>query len=298
MNEIKAALRIAPACALSLALLAFASPASADHSGHTKTEDHSQGHDHSATESADHTSHSADHSAHTEGHDHSAAKTDDHSNHSADQTTQAQGHDAHAAGHSDHAAAGHRMPEHLAMDDSNTAELAMRPDGFQYKRSAQDYQMPDVILRNQNGQKVNLTELMTYDGPVLLNFIFTSCATICPVMSATFGQTQEDLAAIDEDYLMVSISIDPEYDTPSRLRDYAELHAARDNWVMLTGQFGDIFTVVRAFDAIYKGENKMYHRPLTFLRASKDAPWLRLEGLLGAEELAEEYSKLLHPEVN
>lgn len=251
MAEIKAALRAAPACVLSLALLAFAAPVAADHSGHGKTEEHS--HDHSG------------HGTETEGHDLSTS---------------------------------HRMPDHLSMDDENTAEAAMRPDGFQYKRSAQAYEMPDVTLRNQMAQKVKFAELMAYDGPVLLNFIFTSCATICPVMSATFGQTQEDLAAIDDSYLMVSISIDPEYDTPSRLRDYAELHAARDNWVMLTGQFDDIFTVVRAFDAIYKGENKMYHRPLTFLRASKDAPWLRLEGLLGSEELAAEYTKLLHPEVN
>ncbi|KGM86249.1 Uncharacterized protein SCO1/SenC/PrrC [Roseovarius mucosus DSM 17069] len=291
MNETKAAPWIAPACALSLALLAFAAPASADHSGHTKTEDHSQGHDHSATTSADHTGHSMDHGAQTEGHDHSGAMTDDHSNHSAHQAMQAEGHDAHAA-------AGHRMPDHLGMDDQNTLGIAMSPDGFQYKRSLQDYQMPDVTLRNQFAKKVSFVDLLDFDGPVLLNFIFTSCATICPVMSATFGQTQEDLVAIDDNYLMVSISIDPEYDTPTRLREYADLHAARENWVMLTGQFDDIFTVVRAFDAVYKGDNKMYHRPLTFLRANKDAPWLRLEGLLGSEELAEEYSKLLHPEVN
>jgi cytochrome oxidase Cu insertion factor (SCO1/SenC/PrrC family) len=117
-------------------------------------------------------------------------------------------------------------------------------------------------------------------------------------MTATFGQTQEDHVAIDENYLMVSISIDPEYDTPRRLRDYAKLHDARDNWVLLTGQFDDIFTVVRDFDAVYKGENKMYHRPLTFLRKSGDAPWLRLEGLLSSEELADEYAAMLRPEVN
>ncbi|WP_176214251.1 SCO family protein [Roseovarius sp. A-2] len=190
------------------------------------------------------------------------------------------------------------MPDHLGMDMGNTGEAAMRPDGFQYKRSANDYVMPDVTLRNQNAQKVNFAEMMAYDGPIVLNFIFTSCATICPVMSATFGQTQEDLAAIDDSYMMVSISIDPEYDTPRRLREYAELHAARDNWVMLTGQFDDIFSVVRAFDAVYKGENKMYHRPLTFLRRGKDTPWVRLEGLLGSEELAEEYAAVLRPEVN
>jgi cytochrome oxidase Cu insertion factor (SCO1/SenC/PrrC family) len=264
---------------LSLAVVSFlalAVPAMADHSGH-------------------------DHAAHDHGDSH--AKQDEHSGHDTHS-----GHDDHAghgdhAGHDmadgmDHAAMDHRMPEHLGMDMGNTAEAAMRPDGFQYKRSANDYVMPTVTLRNQNAQKVNFAELMDYDGPVVLNFIFTSCATICPVMSATFGQTQEDLAAIDDSYMMVSISIDPDYDTPRRLRDYAELHAARDNWVMLTGQFDDIFTVVRAFDAVYKGENKMYHRPLTFLRQGKDSPWLRLEGLLGSEDLAEEYAALLRPEVN
>ncbi|WP_300548213.1 SCO family protein [Roseovarius sp.] len=197
----------------------------------------------------------------------------------------------------------HRMPIHLGMDAANDSRAAndsqnaMR-DGFQYKRTLNDYPMSDVILRDSHARKVNFAELMQYDGPVLLNFIFTSCATICPVMSATFGQTQDDLVAIDPGYLMVSISIDPEYDTPRRLRDYAKLHDARENWVLLTGQFDDIFTVVRDFDAVYKGENKMYHRPLTFLRKAKGAPWLRLEGLLSSEELANEYASLLRPEVN
>jgi cytochrome oxidase Cu insertion factor (SCO1/SenC/PrrC family) len=208
----------------------------------------------------------------------------------------AQDHSAHS-GHAMQTAHPHRMPDHLGMDEGN-AERAMRPDGFQYKRSHHAYPAPAVTLRNQHGKKVAFDELMTFDGPVLLNFIFTSCATICPVQSATFGQTQEDIAAIEPDYLMVSVSIDPEYDTPARLREYAALHGAGDHWMLLTGQFDDIFQVVRAFDAVYKGENKMYHRPLTFLRASRDAPWLRLEGLLGSAELAEEYGRLVKPEVN
>lgn len=212
------------------------------------------------------------------------------------------GHSEHSMDHSghsdDHEQMAHRMPSHIGHDDGNSVELAARPDGFQYQRSRNPYQMPDVTLRNQHGQKVNFAELMEFDGPVLVNFIFTSCATICPVMSATFGQTQDDLAAIDDHYLMVSISIDPDYDTPRRLKDYAEIHEAHDNWVMLTGQFDDIFKVVRAFDAIYKGDNKMYHRPLTFLREGPEAEWLRLEGLLTSAELATEYADMVHPEVN
>lgn len=268
-------------CSIALTLAALAVPGAvlADQASHDSGQ--SQGHDHAAMPAIQ------DHSVMPATHDHAAGQGSAEGSESHDHAM------SHAAG-----AAAHRMPDHLGMDDENTAEAAMRPDGFQYKRGLNDYPAPDVTLRNQLGQKVNFAELMQFDGPVLLNFIFTSCATICPVMSATFGQTQEDLVAIEPHYLMVSISIDPEYDTPARLRDYAALHAARDNWVMLTGQFDDIFTVVRAFDAVYKGENKMYHRPLTFLRKAKDAPWLRLEGLLGAEELAEEYATLMRPEVN
>ncbi|WP_297774241.1 SCO family protein [uncultured Roseovarius sp.] len=296
MTKTMANLRIAPAHVLGLAFLAFAAsnPAMADHPGHDMPAEHSHDHQTGHSHTDDHGSDPdvkhgqadsmAGHADHTAGHgDHTADHAD---------------HGDHAADHGDHAAMDHRMPDHLGMDDANTQEAAMRPDGFQYKRGFNDYEMPALTLRNQGAQKVNFAELMEYDGPVLLNFIFTSCATICPVMSATFGQTQQDLATIDDNYLMVSISIDPEYDTPRRLRDYAVLHDARDNWVMLTGQFDDIFSVVRAFDAVYKGENKMYHRPLTFLRAGADAPWLRLEGLLSSEELAEEYAQMLRPEVN
>lgn len=267
MKHIKAALSAVPACALSVALVGFAAPATAG----------------------------SEHSGHTSGHGQDHVQTQDNT------AAAMQGYGTDHGTDTD--AADHRMPLHLGMDAENSSQAAndsqngMR-DGFQYKRTLNDYHMSDITLRDSHARKVNFPELMQYDGPVLLNFVFTSCATICPVMSATFGQTQDDLVAIDENYLMVSISIDPEYDTPRRLREYAKLHDARDNWVFLTGQFDDIFTVVRDFDAVYKGENKMYHRPLTFLRKAKDAPWLRLEGLLSSEELADEYANLLRPEVN
>jgi protein SCO1/2 len=193
----------------------------------------------------------------------------------------------------------HRMPTHLELTDRVRLEVLLNEKGgTRYKRGLNHYEMPDVNLRNQNGERVSFSGLTAYDGPILLNFIFTSCATICPVMSATFGQTQDDLTKINDTYRMISISIDPEYDTPRRLREYAKLHSARPNWAFLTGGFDDIFKVVRAFDAIYKADNKMYHRPLTFLRRNASADWVRLEGLLSSAELAAEYTTLLAGEVN
>jgi protein SCO1/2 len=193
----------------------------------------------------------------------------------------------------------HQMPKHVEMMDHAHFKVLLNEEGTNsYRRSLNYYEMPDVMLRDQTGKRVAFSRLTAYGGPILLNFIFTSCATICPVMSATFGQTQDDLARISDKYRMISISIDPEYDTPRRLRAYAKLHDARPNWEFLTGSFDNIFKVVRAFDAIYRADNKMYHRPLTFLRGNAGMDWVRLEGFLSSAELAAEYAKVLAVEVN
>ncbi|MGD8843139.1 MAG: SCO family protein, partial [Gammaproteobacteria bacterium] len=85
------------------------------------------------------------------------------------------------------------------------------------RRSRNHYSTPSVTLLDQNGQPVPLRELLDGDRPVMLNFIFTSCTAICPTMSATFAGVQTRLGDDAEKVRMVSISIDPEYDTPAAL---------------------------------------------------------------------------------
>ena len=96
-----------------------------------------------------------------------------------------------------------------------------------------------VSLVDVEGRTVTLRDALTSDSPVMVNFIFTSCTTICPVMSAGFSQLARRLATENRPVRLVSISIDPEYDTPARLREYAEYLGARDNWVFLTGSRAD-----------------------------------------------------------
>jgi protein SCO1/2 len=86
---------------------------------------------------------------------------------------------------------------------------------------------------------------------------------------------------------MVSITIDPEHDTPERLRRYARRFGAAEDWDFYTGDLQDIIRVQKAFDA-FRGD-KMSHIPLTFLRAAPDEPWIRMEGFANAGELIEEY---------
>jgi protein SCO1/2 len=158
------------------------------------------------------------------------------------------------------------------------------PAGVQ--RSEVSYEIPDVTLVDQAGKPVSMRDLLSTDKPILANFIFTTCTAICPVMSATFQQVQRGLAENTDEVKMISVSIDPEQDTPAALSEYAQRFDAGPQWVFLTGSLEDSIRVQKAFDA-YRGD-KMNHAPLTLLRAGPDAKWVRLDGFASATDLITE----------
>jgi protein SCO1/2 len=159
------------------------------------------------------------------------------------------------------------------------------------KRTTASYTIPDVTLVNQDKQKVSLPELLDSDHPVMLNFIFTSCTAICPAMSATFASVQKQLGSDSEKLHMISISIDPEYDTPDALNAYAKRFKAGSQWEFLTGSLDDSVSVQKAFDAD-RGD-KMNHAPMTLMRATRTSEWVRYEGFATADELAKEARSML-----
>jgi protein SCO1 len=167
---------------------------------------------------------------------------------------------------------------------------ALRPA---YSRTLGHYTAPSVSLVDSSGKDVKFSDLLADDQPVLMQFIFTSCATICPLLTATFARAQDELTSARDGFRMVSVSIDPEYDTPKRLADYAKRNNAGDNWTFLTGQKADVRKVLRAFDVLYRGDNKMYHQPYTFLRPRAGLPWIRIDGFLTVGELVQEYRTAL-----
>jgi protein SCO1/2 len=159
-----------------------------------------------------------------------------------------------------------------------------------YARSVHTYAVPDVTLVDQDGREVALATLLESPGPVALNFIFTTCPTICPVMTATLAHMHRALEADHNGLKTVSISIDPDYDTPAVLKTYAARHGTGSEWRFLTGKADRIVEVRKAFDA-YTG-SKVNHRPLTLLRGRSSKTWVRIDGLAGGAELADEYRRL------
>jgi protein SCO1/2 len=89
---------------------------------------------------------------------------------------------------------------------------------------------------------------------------------------------------------MVSISIDPEQDTPATLKKYAQKYKAKSQWNFYTGSVAASVEAQKAFDA-YRGD-KMNHVPVTYLRAAPDKPWLRIDGFVSPDELLRSYQEL------
>ncbi len=153
-------------------------------------------------------------------------------------------------------------------------------------RSTARYVIPDVRLVRQDGATVTLAKELDDGRPVVLTFIYTSCGTVCPLISHTLSQLQGMLGAHRGRAHLMSISIDPEQDTPARLRDYAKTFDAGPEWQHYTGTLAASEAVQRAFD-VYRGA-KMDHSAAMMVRASPGAPWVRFDGFATAEQLLAE----------
>jgi protein SCO1/2 len=162
-------------------------------------------------------------------------------------------------------------------------------DKPRFTRKNVEIDVPDVTLINQDGDEVGLRELLLGDKPVFAEFIFATCTTICPVLSAGFSSMQRRLGDDREQVLLVSLTIDPEHDGPEELTEYLERYGAKSGWDFLTGTRGDIDLVMKGFDAFVP--DKMSHQPLTFIRSPGTGQWVRIYGFAGSADLLEELRK-------
>jgi protein SCO1/2 len=181
-------------------------------------------------------------------------------------------------------AAAHEME--MGDDSSEAAPATSEP-----VRSMRQYAIPSVRLVRDDGRSVSLPEEMNDGRPIVLNFIFTTCTDICPLMSSVFAQFERRLGADADKVHLMSISIDPEQDTPARLLEYARRYHAGREWQHYTGTLAASITAQRAFD-VYRG-GKMSHALVTLVRAAPGKPWLRIEGFVSADDLVRDYRELI-----
>jgi protein SCO1 len=101
---------------------------------------------------------------------------------------------------------------------------------------AQKY-FTDVELTDQDGRKLRFYSDVLKGRTVVVSAFFTTCTSVCPPMNRNVEKLQEALGdRVGKDVFLVSISVDPETDTPARLKEYSQKFHARPGWLFLTGK--------------------------------------------------------------
>jgi protein SCO1 len=175
---------------------------------------------------------------------------------------------------------------HQGSHDAASSQASSLPGSTAVSRSTIQVRLPSVKVQQHSGKLIAFSSAIDDARPVLLNFVFTSCTSICLPMAQVFAEAQERLGTQAGQVQMISISIDPSQDSPARLTAYAGRVGAGPQWTFHTGSQEAVDAIQRAFN-VYRPD-KMGHTPVTFVRPRGAQQWVRLDGFASPERLIKE----------
>ena len=137
--------------------------------------------------------------------------------------------------------------------------------------------IPNTRLYDQNGKQLNFYDDLIKGKLVAINFVFTTCTASCPPLTATFRKVQQNASERGLDVKLVSISVDPVVDTPERLRAFAEKFKVEPGWTFVTGDKGEIDSLLQALGVGITNKND--HTPMIMIGNDPADYWTRAYGL-------------------
>ena len=185
-----------------------------------------------------------------------------------------------SAGAQDHP----RVGNHVASASGLMEHAQQQPAAPPHALSPAGKYFTDVELINQDGQKLRFYSDVLKDKVVIVNSFFTTCTSVCPPMNRNLEKIQEALGErLGKEAFLVSISVDPETDTPLRLKEYARRFHARPGWTFLTGKKENVD------QALYKlgqyVEKKDSHSTIIIIGNESTGLWKKALGMAKPDEL-------------
>jgi cytochrome oxidase Cu insertion factor (SCO1/SenC/PrrC family) len=157
-----------------------------------------------------------------------------------------------------------------------------------------DLEIPDTPLIDQDGKPVRFYSDLVRGKVVMVNFIFTSCTTICPPMGATFGKVQQLLGdRAGRDVHLISVSVDPATDTPERMKAWGKKFGAGPGWTLVTGPRETVVQLLKTLGVYTPNIND--HTPLVLAGNDPRGEWTRAYGLAAPAKLVELIDGLAAP---
>jgi cytochrome oxidase Cu insertion factor (SCO1/SenC/PrrC family) len=174
--------------------------------------------------------------------------------------------------------------EEKAEIDSHEATESAPVESSSAETSKMD--IPDIELLDQNGRKIHFYSDLVKGHTVAINFIFTTCTTICPPLGATFARVQKELGnRVGRDVRLISITVDPATDTPERLKAWGAKFHAGEGWTFVTGDKPQVDELLRALGA--SSARREDHSPTVLIGNDTSGTWTRTYGLAQVSQLVQ-----------
>jgi protein SCO1/2 len=149
--------------------------------------------------------------------------------------------------------------------------------------AAQKY-FTDVVLVNQDGEKMRLYSDLLKDKVVIIDFFFATCQGSCLPLNRNLQKVQEALGEqVGKAVHIISISVDPTVDTPAKLKEYAKKLDAKRGWYFLTGDKANVDFALHKLGGYV--DDKQDHTNIFIIGNERTGLWKKAFGLARSEEL-------------
>jgi protein SCO1 len=149
-----------------------------------------------------------------------------------------------------------------------------------------DMKIPDTPVFDQTGKQLRFYTDLVRGKTVAIEFIFTTCTTICPPLTATLRKVQQELGdRVGRDIELISVTVDPANDTPDRMKEFSARFGAGPGWAFVTGSESDITSLLKALGGYVDDRNE--HSPMILIGNDQAGYWTRTYGLAPASKLVQ-----------
>ena len=170
---------------------------------------------------------------------------------------------------------------------------AQQPSTQTAGQSAAQKYFTDVVLINQNGEKMRLYSDLLKDKVVVMDFFFSTCQGSCLPLNRNLQKIQEALGnRLGKDVYLISISVDPTTDTPARLKEYAKKLDAKQGWYFLTGEKANVDFALRKLGQYV--DDKQDHTNIFIIGNERTGLWKKAFGLAKSDELIKVVESVLN----
>ena len=187
--------------------------------------------------------------------------------------------------------AGYRLAEAQAPNNDRANQAS--PTGLAAEQSPAQKYFTDVLLVNQNGEKMRFYSDLLQGKVVIINSFFGTCQGSCLPMNRNLEKVQQALGdRVGKEVRIISISVDPTVDTPASLKEYSKKLHAKPGWYFLTGDKQNVDLALKKIGH-FVGD-KQDHLNIFIIGNERTGLWKKAFGLAQSDELVKVVESVLN----